>query len=204
MLACAVLLASALAGVPPAPPQRDPDPRITERDALRALALVAAGEPGIVEVQEAAVRTADREVPEAEGFALRARAAALLPRLTVEARRDERSYRVTGLQAAGEVDYRHDAPGTTLLLRATWELGELVAAKGELAAANASEARARRRAEAVRRATAAFYERRSAQLALLLAPPEGALARAEAELEIERLAAELDALTGGLLSGRRR
>ena len=205
MLPPAVLLAAAFVAAPPAPrPDPDSAARAIEREALRALAIVAAGEPGIVEVQEAAARTADREVPEAEGFAWRARAAALLPRLSVEAGRDERSYRVTGLQASGEVDYRHDAPGTTLVLRATWELGELVAAKGELAAATVAEARARRRADAMRRATAAFYERRSAQLALLLAPPEGALARAEAELEIERLGAELDALTGGLLSGRRR
>lgn len=176
----------------------------SERDALRALAALAAGEPPIAEVQEAAARTADLQAPEAEGFARRARAAALLPRLTAEVRRDERSYRVVGLQSSGEVDYRHLSPGSAVLLRATWELGELVAAPGELAAAAASEARARRRLEAVRRATALFYERRKAQLELLLAPPERALARAEAELEVERLAAELDALTGGLLAGRRR
>ncbi len=206
MLVPAAVLVAALAAAPPAPPRPDPEAttRATERDALRALVLVAAGEPGIVEVQQAAASTADREVPEAEGFARRARAAALLPRITAEVRRDERSYRVTGLQSAGEVDYRHDAPGSAVLLRATWELGELVAAKGELAAAAASEVRARRRGEAVRRATAAYYERRSAQLALLLAPPGGALERAEAELKVERLAAELDALTGGLLSRRAR
>lgn len=175
-----------------------------ERDASRALARLAAGEPPIGEIQDAAARTADRQVSEAEGFARRARAAALLPRLTVEVRRDERSYRVVGQQTSGDVDYRHVAPGSAVLLRATWELGELVAARGELAAANAAEARARRRAEAVRRATAAFYERRRAQLALLLAPPESPLEYAEAELRIDRLAAELDALTGGILSGRGR
>jgi hypothetical protein len=101
------------------------------------------------------------------------------------------------------VDYRNLSPGSAVVLRATWELGALVAARGELAAAAAEEARARRRAEAGRRATALFYDRRRAQLQLLLAPPETAVARAEAELVIERLAAELDALTGGLLSGRR-
>ena len=56
----------------------------------------------------------------------------------------------------------------------------------------------------MRRATAVFYERRRERLALLLAPPEVALARAEAELQVDRLGAELDALTDGLLSGRRR
>jgi hypothetical protein len=191
----------------PAAPQADPSfgaSRVAERDALRALATLAAGEPPIGEIQEAAARTADRQVGEGDGFARRARAAALLPRLTAEVRRDERSYRVVGLQSSGEVDYRHLSPGSAVLLRATWELGELVAARGELAAAAAAETRARRRADAVRRATALYYDRRRAQLELLLAPPESALARAEGELKVERLAAELDALTGGLLSGRRR
>jgi hypothetical protein len=201
-------LAAALCLVAAAPASRSDGAaeavRAAERDAVRALAIVAAGEPPIGEVQDAAARTSDRQVPEAEGFSWRARAAALLPRLTAEVRRDERSYRVVGLQSAGEVDYRHLSPGSAVLLRATWELGDLVAARGELAAAAASEARARRRAEAVRRATAIFYERRRAQLELLLAPPEAALARAQAELQVERLAAELDALTGGLLSGRAR
>jgi hypothetical protein len=111
---------------------------------------------------------------------------------------------VTGLQGSGEVDYLRLAPGRALIVRATWELGDLVAARGELAAAAADGERARRRAEAVRRATALFYDRRRAQLALMLAPADAALARGEAELEIDRLGAELDALTGGLMSGGRR
>jgi hypothetical protein len=200
-------LAALCLGAAVAAPRGDPSAdatRASGREALRALASVAAGDPPVGEVQDAAARAADRQVQEAEGFASRARAAALLPRITVEVRRDERSYRVVGLQSSGEVDYRHLSPGSAVLVRATWDLGELVAARGELAAAAASEARARRRAEAVRRATALYYERRKAQLELHLAPPEDALARAEAELRVERLAAELDALTGGLLSGRRR
>lgn len=189
----------------PVPSRPDVDAtRVAERDALRVLAAIAGGEPAIGDVQDAAARTADVDGREAEGFARRARLAGLLPRITAEVRRDERSYRVVGLQSSGEVDYRHLSPGSSVLLRATWDLGALVAARGELAAAAASEARARRRAEAVRRATALFYDRRRAQLELLLAPPDAALARAEAELRIERLAAELDVLTGGLISGRRR
>lgn len=202
-------LALAAAAALAAPPSPHVDPsaealRAAERDALRALAALAAGEPPITLVQEAAARTADLEVPEAAGFARRARVAALLPRISAEVRREERSYRVVGLQSSGEVDYRHLSPGSALVLRATWDLGGLVAARGELAAAAAAETRTRRRLEAVRRATALYYERREARLALLLAPPEGALARGEAELRVERLAAELDALTGGLLGGSRR
>jgi hypothetical protein len=178
--------------------------RSAERDALRALAVLAGGEPAIGEVQDAAARVADGSVVEAEGFARRSRLSALLPRLTTEYRREDRSYRTVGLQGSGEVDYLRVAPGTAFVLRATWDLGELVAARGEIPAASAESERARRRTEAVKRATVLFFERRRAQLALLLSPPDTALARAAAELEVDRLGAELDALTGGVLSGRRR
>ncbi len=95
------------------------------------------------------------------------------------------------------------SPSETFLLRATWDLPSLVAAPGELAAGAQAQARARRRrAEAVDRVTILFFERRRQRLALLLAPPAEPLARAQAELEIARLGAEIDALTGGRLSGR--
>jgi hypothetical protein len=166
----------------------------------RALAAVAAGEPDVAAVQAAAARAADA-TPVA-GYARRARAAALLPRVTAELRRDERNDRVVGLQSAGEVDYLRLAPGTSLVLRATWDLGALVAAPGELAAAEQAGARARRRDEAAKRATELLFERRRLRLELLLSPPAAALERARAELEVDRLGAELDRVTGGLFSGR--
>jgi hypothetical protein len=204
MLALALQLAAALSAAPAPPPDPEALRRTSERDALRALAAAGAGEPAIEDVQDAAARVADRAVPEEAGFPGRARMAALLPRVTVEVRRDERSTRIVGLQTSGEVDYRNLSPGGAISITATWELGELVAARGELAAAQAEADRARRRAEAVRRATSLYYERRRERLALLVDPPPGTLERAEAELRIERLGAELDALTGGLLSGRAR
>jgi len=205
-LALSIFAATSLSLTASPAPRADPADaqRAAERDAIRALAAVAAGEPSIVEVQDAAERVAEASVVEAPGFARRARLAALLPRVTAEYRRDERSYRVVGLQGAGMVDYQRLSPGVAVAVSATWELGELVAAKGEIAAAQANAERARRKGEAVKRATALYYERRRARLALLLAPAEGALPRAQAELEVDRLGAELDALTGGLVSGRRR
>jgi hypothetical protein len=200
MIAPSVALALILSAPSAARPDPASAPVLAEREAFRALAAVAAGEPPIAAVQAAAARVAGRAVPEAEGFARRARLAALLPRLTAEYRRDERSQRIVGLQGSGEVDYLRLAPGRAIALRATWDLGELVAARGEISGANAAAERARRQAEAVKRATVLYYERREARLALMLAPPEGALARAEAELEVDRLTAELDALTGALFS----
>ena len=205
MLALAILAASALSAAPaPAPPDPEALRRAAERDALRALAAAGAGEPAIEDVQDAAARVADRAVPEAAGFARRARTSALLPRLTIEVRRDERSTRIVGLQTSGEVDYRNLSPGSAISITATWDLGKLLAARGELAASQAEADRARRRTEAVRRATVLYYERRRERLALLVDPPAGALERAEAELRVEKLGAELDALTGGILSGRPR
>lgn len=198
-LSLALLLAPA--APPPRPDPVPPTPAAPERDAARALAIAAAGEPGIEEVQLAAARMAERAVPDARGFAGRSRLAALLPRLTAEYRGEERAQRIVGLQASGEVDYARLAPARGWEVRATWDLGALVAAPGELAAANAAAERVRRRAEAVKRAAALYYERRQARLERLLAPPAAALEIAELELRIERLTAELDALTGLRSSG---
>jgi hypothetical protein len=169
--------------------------------ARRALAAASRGDPAIAEVQAAAARCAD---PQALGAAstARSRAAALLPRLTAEFRFDERSYRVTGLQGTGEVDYARYAPGWLASVRATWELSALVAPPAERVDAKGTLDRARRRDEAVRKATALYFERRQLRIALVLAPPAAPLERAAAELEIERLAAELDALTGGAFTGQ--
>jgi hypothetical protein len=175
-----------------------------ESEAYRALAAISAGEPSIAEVQEAAAREAERGGPDVEGFPGRSRLSALLPRLTAEYRKDDRSYRVVGLQGNSEVDYARFTPGVEFTVRATWDLGTLVAATGEIAAANAASARAQRREAAVKRATTVFFDRRRAMLALVLEPPSTPLARAEAEVAVDRLTAELEALTGGLLSRERR
>jgi hypothetical protein len=170
--------------------------------APRALLVAAVGDPEITDVQAAAAREAERGVPDAGSYPSRARLAALLPRITAEVRREEQSNRVVGLQGAGEVDYLRLAPGSTVLVRASWDLGQLVAAPGELQAATQAAARSRRRAEAISQVTRLHFERRRARVALLLDPPADPVARAQAELEVERLGAEIDALTGGLVSGR--
>lgn len=179
-----------------APPEPDPP-----------VARVAAPEPldpDVAALQAAAAREAERGVPDPGSYPARARLAALLPRLTAELRHEDQSNRVVGLQGSGEVDYLRLAPGRTVLVRATWELGHLVAAPGELQAANGAAARARLRAEAVARVTRLHFERQKARVALLLEPPTDPVLRAQAELEVERLGAEIDALTGGLGTGSRR
>ncbi|WP_248352619.1 hypothetical protein [Anaeromyxobacter oryzae] len=201
----ALLVAAVLAAPAPSTPTHPPEPppQPADRVALRALAVAAAGDPDVASVQAAAAREALRGAAELDGWPGRARLSALLPRITAEVRHDEQSNRTVGLQSAGEVDYLRLTPGTTVLVRATWTLADLVAHRGEIAAATAAAARARRATEAVQRATVIYFERRRLRVALLLAPPEDPLARAQAELEIARLGAELDALTGAPREGGR-
>jgi hypothetical protein len=170
--------------------------------ARRALESASRGEPSISDLQAAAARCSD---PLGAGASAdRGRIAALLPRLTAELRIDERSYRVMGLQGTGEVDYARYAPGWLAAVRASWDLSSLVHPPAELLAAKGALERARRRAEAIRKVTVLYFERRRLRLALALSPPPSAAERAEAELELERLAAELDGLTGGAFTGSAR
>jgi len=196
MLSVVISLLAAAAVQPPPDAGGRTLPEDPSLVARRALAASSRGDPAIAEVQAAAARCADPR-PQAAS-----RAAALLPRLTAELRFDERSYRVTGLQGTGEVDYAHYAPGWLAGVRATWELSALVTPPAERVDAKGALDRARRRDEAVRKATALYFDRRQLRIALALAPPAAPLERAAAELEIERLAAELDALTGGAFTGQ--
>ena len=191
-----VYLLALLLAAPPSAAAPLPDP-------ARLLARFTASEPDIAAVQAAAARHAEAATPDPAALARRRRISALLPRVTAQVRHQESAYRVTGLQGTSEVDYLRSSPGTSFSLLATWELGDLIAATGEAAAAAASRARAVRRDEAIRKATALHFDRRQRLLALLSDPPPDARARAAAELELARVTAELDALTGGVLSPRR-
>jgi len=197
LLALLLLLAPLTARpVPPLSPVAPPDP-------ARLLARILATEPTVAAVQEAAGRHAESATPDPAELARRRRLAALLPRVTGEGRHEERDFRVVGMQGSSEVDYLRSSPGTSVAVHATWELGDLIATTGEAAAAAAALARAKRRDEAVDKATALHFERRHRLLALLADPPSDARARIQSELELERVTAQLDALTGGLFSGRR-
>jgi hypothetical protein len=190
-----LLAVPAAPAVPPAPPPPAPDPH-------RLLARLGARDPPVSEVQAAAAREAERATPDPTELAARRRTAAWLPTLTLEAKADQQTNRVVGLQGSGEVDYARSSPGTSVTVRATWELGDLVATRSEPVAASAALTRLRRRDEAVRRATHLYFERRRLLLLLALEPPVAPLALADTELDLARASAELEALTGGILARR--
>jgi hypothetical protein len=185
--------AVAVRGQPP------PVPADSEVRAARAAAVAWAGEPSVEAVQRAAAAQLDGERERLESLRGRARQAAWLPRLSADVEHDERTTRVVGFTGAAESDYLRTSPGWRGGLRAAWELDRLVFAREELALAEAVSRLARQREERVERATRLLFQRVSLKVELFLSPPPDAPERARRELELARVAAELDALTGGLL-----
>jgi hypothetical protein len=206
LLLAAAALAGALAfAAPPFPPPAPPAaPAPPARDDGVALASrAAAGEPGFEELRLAAAARAAPPRSDSEGWRGRARLAALVPRLSVEYRHDERTYRVTGLSGGAEVDYLRSTPGDTVAVRAAWDLERLVFGRAELDAVAAAERAEARRREAAERAAKVQLARLRLKLRLL-APAAAAdpAARAEALLELDALTAELNGLTGADEGGR--
>jgi hypothetical protein len=199
MLLVPALLATALGGgvVARSAPPPGGDPAVAARvEAARLLGLAVAGEPRIEVVQRAAEERAAPGRDEAAGWRRRARLAGLVPRVTTEYRHDERAYHVVGLSSGAEVDYMRSMPGDSVSVRLSWELENLVFARGELDAAGAAERAEAKRRAAAERASRLYYQRLRLRLALLSAPPPEGRARAEQELELEAVTAELDGLTG--------
>jgi hypothetical protein len=81
-----------------------------------------------------------------------------------------------------------------------WKLGDLVFNARETAVVRENRLVARERQRILQTVTQTYFERRRAQVDLLLAPPTDAAARTVAELKIAELTAELDGVTGGAFS----
>jgi len=186
--------------VVPAPAAASLDPEVA---ALRALASVAASDPDVEEVQRAAADGAAVD-PDRLGWSGRTRAAAWLPTLTLQASRTQRDTRVVGVTGTVESDYLRYTPSLEVGVRAAWDLDRLVFSREETDAAWTGAKLRERRDERVRQATRLFYQRRRLLVQLALEPPREPLLRAERENQVQEITAELDALTGGLLSRRRR
>jgi hypothetical protein len=197
------LLLLLLAAPSVAPAQVPDGPAAVRAEAARLLAALAASDPPISEVQRAAAEH-DGVAPERlRAWVARPRSAAWLPRLSLEASRTDRDTRVIGVTGTVESDYLRLSPSTQFGLRATWDLDQLVFSRDEPAAAWTASRLVDRREERVRRATRLYFQRRLLRARLALDPPLDVAARAEGENQLAALTAELDAITGGLFSGRR-
>lgn len=190
----AVAAACLLAG--PDAPDLSPRAAAVVQEATRLLSAAAAREPDIEAVQRAAAARAAVPVAEAESWRGRARIAGMLPRLSAEYRHDDRTLYAQGVSSGQEMDYIRATPDDQITVRLDWNLDGLVFGRSELAAAAAAQAAAGRRLAAVEHATRLYYERLRLRVALAASPPKTPQARAEAEIELAGVTAQLHALTG--------
>jgi hypothetical protein len=164
--------------------------------ALRARAEAAEAEPTLVEAQQAAMRRAGGPAEDDASREARARNAHWAPVLRglVGGRDDERTR--DGEMRRDPLRWTDRGQSTAWAVTATWDLPQVIYAREEAQLAHAHLHLEKARQAASREAVRLYLERRDKQRALLSAPP-GELQR-RLQLEILRLTADLDALTGGL------
>jgi hypothetical protein len=158
-------------------------------------AAVAAGEPGLPEAQAAAQRTAGGTPADDAARTGRLRRSHWAPILRGQIlRRDDLRDR-TGELRGYPLQQQDWGIANTWSVTLTWDFAQLVYSREESQLALAHVHLARVRREAADRAAALWVERRQRRASMLAL--SGA-ARREAALELLRVTAELDAVTGGL------
>ena len=206
-----LLLAILLAAPPAVPATSAPatsagaDAAVSARaESHRVLIVVSAADPPVAEVQRAAAAHDGVDPERLRAWVARPRSAHWLPRVSLDASRTERDTRVVGVTGTVESDYLRLNPSTQFGVRLSWDLDQLVFSRDEPAAAWTASRLIDRREERVRRATRLYFQRRRLLVQLALEPPREAVQRAERETHVDEITAELDELTGGLFSGRRK
>lgn len=168
------------------------------------------GEPNVNQVQRAALDYAALHPEIFDNMRSRTRSRGLLPQVTVRVTQDvddvnrgvtsftlsDNNTSVAEKVSATETKYEL----LQLTGQARWEFGDLVFSRAETAVVRENRYAAKERQKLLQLVTQLYFERRRAQLDLLLSPPAEAGARALAELKIAQLTAELDALSGGRFS----
>ena len=168
-------------------------------------------EPTIIEVQQAAAAYAQIDEGTIEGWTTRANTAALLPDVRIEYRRnvdddlqrdDDQDFEVdeAGDLALTDVarDVRTDEDQENrLMIRGDFELNELIWNPDILRISKETRDLVELREDVLTTVTSLYFERRRAQVQLLLNPPTDTVERLRRELELQELTASIDALTGG-------
>ena len=166
----------------------------------RRLAALAASEPTVGEVRQAALRHAGLDGAPDRGWARRARWSALVPRLSLRTTRgqawDEDWSNPQDRQiSALDNDVAYEA-------RAVFELDRLVFDPAEIRAATAGQQLHRARLQIGAQVVALWYRRRARQIQAIWHAGDGEAPEAAAvrELEIEEITSQIDAMTDGFLS----
>jgi hypothetical protein len=208
LVSCLILVAAV-------PPARAGEPIIDDAS-LRQLVTDFPGEPDVRAVQQAALRHAEDGLAGLDRWRRRARWSNLVPDVDGEfAWLDQRDSQLqydeditTGEDGSPTRDQASNRFVDDLRVRALYgvelqfDLGGLVFDRDELSVARESRARTKARAELMAQVTTLYFERRHRQILQRLAAPTNLRERLTLILEIERLTAEIDALTGGWFATR--
>jgi len=170
--------------------------RVAEVPPPRSLEL-APGLPTIAEVQRATEQAALVRLEDLDGWRGRARASAWLPELGVSYQRNVGEIDTLGIQSNLGID-SHDVEDVSRYgVRATWQLGQLVFSREEVAAAKAALEVQRDRQQLVAHVTELYFE-----WLRLRARCSGESLPAASALDLAEVTAKIDALTSGFLSRR--
>jgi hypothetical protein len=164
-------------------------------------------EPTINEVQQAALTYSAMHPEQYESMRTRTRFAAVLPELRVRVTQDKgddqkqyQRYSETNAAAEPLSDTSTTNENLELQGEVKWRLNELVFNKYETSVVKEHRQVAKERQRILQSVTQVYFERRRAQVDMLLAPPGDAAGRTLAELKVAELTAELDGMTGGAFS----
>ncbi|MCK6575480.1 hypothetical protein L6V77_30865 [Myxococcota bacterium] len=164
-------------------------------------------EPTVNEVQQAALTYAAMHPEQYETMRTRSRFAAVLPEVRLRVTQDKgddqkqyQRYSESGAAAEPLSDTSTTDENLELQGEVKWRLNELVFNRYETAVVKEHRQVAKERQRILQSVTQVYFERRRAQVDLLLAPPGDAAGRTLAELKVAELTAELDGMTGGAFS----
>jgi hypothetical protein len=182
---------------------------VADADARKLLSRFDA-EPTVNEVQQAALGYAQMQPELFESLRSRSRSSAAHPELRFRVTKDQsnegRDVRLFDENArpvprfVNQSATETDDDALELQGEVKWKLGDMVFNARETAVVRENRLVARERQRILQTVTQTYFERRRAQVDMLLAPPGDPAARTVAELKIAELTAELDGVTGGAFS----
>lgn len=170
-------------------------------------------EPDVATVQGWAASYAQVEAATVRKWISASRAFAVLPQVRFEYRvkddyqNDFRAYDELGnpptsndvdtVNVLTDADVGQDR---TILVRATWDLDQLVMSSEQIRVLNEAQDVVKLREKVLGEVTRLYFERRRLQVDMLLSPKPDVMGQVRDELRLRELTASLDAYTGGQLS----
>jgi ligand-binding sensor domain-containing protein len=163
-----------------------------------------AAEPSIAAVQAAAVRYAEVHPDKIAGWRRAAARRALLPTFSIDADLDEDRNVDVDRGGTNDPDRFIIGPEEESLgwsVGVSWNLGDLIWNDDQTSIDSRSKLMAELREDILNQVTHLYYERRRLQAEMALSPPADLAVQIEKDLRLQELSAQLDALTGGFLTG---